>query len=165
MADIENDDSAVKGILDGPPAPDDRDVYNAAEAAEDDLEAVLSELEIIQGERGRWTSKKGDMYLEYERLRKRATELLGDDGPRYFLDRDGSKMVAVKQQAEPVVIDPEILEHLPVDVVDEIAPRKISNSKVQRAWRRIPTKLLVKYAHVKQNEPFVRFIRATDLND
>lgn len=166
---VDNDQSIdVKAdALLNPAKPDDKATFEKASAADDDLEVVLSELERIQGERGRWTSKKGDMYLEYERLRQRATEMLGDDGPRYFLDLDGSKMVATKSQAEPVDIDPEILDHLPADVVDYVAPRKIDKEKFKRAMaqRRVPAKLFVRFASVKQNAPFVRFIRASDFGD
>lgn len=154
-------DPEAAALLTPPRAPDDTVIIKGSSRADEDTETVLSELQIYQAERWRWTSDNGDLNQEYERLRNKATELLVD-GPRYFLDHNGVKQVAVRGQAEPVRIDPEILEYLSPAVVEKVAPRKIDTTAFKRAVARqdVPTKLFVKYAKVHQSAPFVRFIRA-----
>lgn len=145
-------------------APDtltEEQIIEFAEPLPEDTEDLLGKLQRIQGVRSQWTNENGTYNQEYEALRDAASELL-KDGPRYFIDAEGIKMVAARQQATRLVVNPKILAILPADLIDKVAPRKIDNEQFKRAVKngKIKTKDLLRYAELVDNAAHVKFIRA-----
>lgn len=145
---------------------EDKEIIQEAVAAIEDTEELLTKLERVQGERGLWTSDNGVHNLEYLALRDAAAVAL-ESGPRYFIDADGAKRVAVRQQSEPVEIDLAILSEIPPEIIDKVAPRRIDAEAFKRnvANGKIPAKAFVKHSRIKYVEPHVRFILADDADD
>lgn len=145
---------------------DDKELIAEAVAAIEDTEELLAKLERVQGERGLWTSDNGAHNLEYLALRDAAAVVL-ESGPRYFIDADGAKRVAVRQQSEPIDIDLAILSEIPPEIIDKVAPRKIDTEAFKRnvANGKIPAKAFVKHSKIRHVDPHVRFILADDADD
>lgn len=126
------------------------------------LDGLLAELEWIQGQKGRWADT-GDLGKLYKELRDEAVSHL-DMGPRYFLDDDGVKTIAVRQQSMRTVVDLDVLMAAikDEDLLDQIAPRKLDAEGYKRAVAtgKIPDALFVKATKLVPSAAFVKFIRA-----
>jgi hypothetical protein len=143
---------------------DEEAALAAAELAEGDTEEKLAELHDLQTRRGYWHGS-GAGNKRYETLRDELTSPL-EDGPRYFVDDDGVKRVAVRQQQEPVDVDGDALEQEIGDdeaLLDAVMPRKVDKTAFKHAVQdgRISSDVLVKVARIRRNKPFVRFLSAS----
>lgn len=155
------DDPELDAILrKGPPK---EEIIASAEEAPADLEALLIQLELVNRERSKWNEGKAGDQL-YQELREQVTAELLTTGPRYFLDADGAKMVAVRQQSDPIEVNEELLKQLLPEVYERVAPPTVDATLFRKAVSGgdIPVDVFVKVAKFKPNRPFVKFIPAPD---
>lgn len=154
-------DDLQQRILEGDTQQEVRELIAEAVEAEPDTEDLIAELARVQGEKGRW-GKTGDRYKQYVQLREEVTDALVD-GPRYFIDHDGVKQVAVRLQAEPVEVDVDLLaQEIDESVLADIAPRKVDKDRFKAAVAagRIKPAVLLKVARIKPSAPYVKFYQA-----
>lgn len=137
------------------------EMYAEAEPAGTDLERVLEDLHSLQALR----RKNPIVEARYENLRKIATTLLNEGGPRWYLDIDGVKRFAYVVTPETIVVEVADVVALRDEGVitdeelDRVAPRKVKNDEFKRlmALGRIPKDRAKKIARIVPKTSYVGF--------
>ena len=134
-----------------------------AEPAGNDLEAKLNLLKRMADAR----RKDPVMERRYERLRNSMAKYLDENGPRYFLDGDGTKQYAYAVVPEPLVVDVDELialyneGEITLETLDEAAPRKASAEGFKRVAHhkdKLSDAQLLRVSHVQRGTPHVRYM-------
>lgn len=137
------------------------EMMRTAEPASLDLEDTLADLEALQALR----RKNPLIEARYEHLRKIATVMLIEGGPRYFVDDSGTKHYAYAITPDAIVVSVEDVEQLrnegiiTEEELDRVAPRKVKNEEFKRlvALGRIPKARAKKIARIVPKTPYVGF--------
>ena len=138
-----------------------QEMMRTATPASADLEETLADLEALQALR----RKNPLIEARYEHLRRIATNMLAESGPRYFLDAQGNKRYAYNVSPETIVVEVADAEALYDDGIitkeelDRLAPRKVKNDEFKRlmALGRIPKERAKKIGRIVPKTSYVGF--------
>lgn len=108
-----------------------------------------------------------DLEAEYEALRDQLVASM--DGPRHFIDDREGKLIGFVVRPDKTILHDDVLDELPPDVVEKIAPRKIDRKRLAEgiASGLVPQRIAARIMTIKTGggTPHVRFIETGDKPD
>jgi len=132
-----------------------------AQQASPDIEAMLVQLDRLAALR----RKDPEVERRYEQLRDELAGILGEEGPRFYLDDKGVKRVAYRVQPEKIQVDIAKLNEMAAngeideELLERVAPRKADLEALRSAVAagRMTSAQLLKVARMSKGTAHVRF--------